>query len=222
MARLLLGSAPMRAWALLPLLASSGCLFLDSLNHDPTVTIAEQHHHDHTRARCSRSTPTATDPEDGATGVHVSFAVSARRRPAARSDCDYDGTAVGSNYEVTFYRTGIFEVTAARRGQASRAPTEERVMVTITDAPPLFSDKAMVVPTSTRNACDLNAAGDVVTLALMGERQRRRRRRSLAALRRHRDLALQLAHQRLARRRQARPHRARRRRLRRARPATAA
>ena len=41
-------------------------------------------------------------------------------------------------------------------------------MVTITDAPPAFDAKAMVEPTSTRNACDLNTAGDVVTLGLAG------------------------------------------------------
>ena len=41
-------------------------------------------------------------------------------------------------------------------------------MLTITDAPPIFSSGAAIQKTSTPNACDLNTAGDVITLVLDG------------------------------------------------------
>ncbi|HEX8950284.1 MAG TPA: hypothetical protein VF945_00495, partial [Polyangia bacterium] len=107
------------------------------------------------------------DAEDGPNGVVYTFSVLDPVAHQPLDPCDYDGTAVRNQYAVIFYRTGIFEVDAVVSDK-SHASAEAHVMVTITDAPPRFVDKAKLAPTSPGNACGLYAAGDVVTLGLSG------------------------------------------------------
>lgn len=156
----------MKAWALLPLLMSSGCLFLDGLNHTPTISIADGIT---TTTKGATLTVVAEgdDAEDGPNGVRYLFSVSDPRTHQPLDPCDYDETTAGNKYSVTFYRVGVFEVdaTVIDRDHASK---DAKVMVTITDAPPTFVDKAKVVPTSLGDACHLYAGGDVVTLGLSG------------------------------------------------------
>jgi len=165
-ARLLLWWARMRLWALMPLLASSGCLFLDDINHPPTVSIADGITTTN-KGGVLTIHADALDPEDGR-NVSVAFELlDAVTLQPLDAQCDYDATTSGASYFVSFYRTGTFEITATA-SDSEHATAQAKVMVTITDAPPVFATKSMVRATSTRNACDLNAAGDVVTLVLAG------------------------------------------------------
>lgn len=156
------------AWALLPLVASSGCLFLDPLNHAPTVTIRDGVTTTNKGATLSIQAD-AADAEDGVRGVTLTYAVSdaADGQPLV-PPCDFDGSAFGALYQVTFYRTGIFDIKVVAT-DSDGASSEAHVMVTITDAKPYFSDKASIVQTSTRDACGLNAAGAQLTLQLDGD-----------------------------------------------------
>jgi hypothetical protein len=155
-----------RLWALVPLLMSSGCLFLDDINHAPTVTIADGIT---TTNKGGTLTIVAQprDPEDGALGMKISFGVSAVDG-APLADCDYSTHQSGDGFDVTFFRAGTFRVTAVAEDSHPAISSTASVMVTITDAKPAFVDKAKVVPTSLGDACHLYAAGDVVTLALSG------------------------------------------------------
>jgi hypothetical protein len=172
MARLLLCSARMKVWALLPLLASSGCLFLDGINQPPTVSLdaglsgtASAIKGAAISLRYSISDDEANhetlvpqfDVEDAVTGDHLD------------PTCDYDGVTTATSYDIRFYIPGTFLVTATTRDRHGAQSNTSSVMVTISDAPPVFTSDAMVVPTSRRDWCNLNAAGDVITLALKGQ-----------------------------------------------------
>jgi hypothetical protein len=168
MARLLLSWARMRVWALVPLLASSGCLFLDGLNRPPTIAL-EANITSAVKGAELLLQYTVTDDEQAHEHLLTQFTVTdaVTNEPLVRQ-CDYDDSDTGFSYVIRFYRAGTFAITAiAYDGHGSRSGTST-VIVNIDDAPPLFAFDAMIVPTSTRNACNLNAAGDVVTLALQG------------------------------------------------------
>jgi hypothetical protein len=158
----------MRVWALLPLLASSGCLFLDALNRPPAVSL------DATITSAIKGAQldlrfTVTDDESSDESFDVKFVVEdAVTGEPLSLPCDYSDRLAGSNYEIRFYRAGTFTITATTRDQHGSLSNTSSVLVTIEDAPPIFAADAMVVPTSTPDACNLNAAGDVVTLGLMG------------------------------------------------------
>lgn len=163
MARLLLKSPRMRAWALLPLLASSGCLFLDGLNHPPAVTLTADIT---TTVKGGMLTLRAypSDP-DNPGSLPVVFHVSDADGQPFDPQCDYQGTQSGATYYVSFFRVGIFRIEAVTTDPQG-SPSSSSVMVTITDAPPVFDAKAKVVPTTTPDACGVNTAGDMVTLSL--------------------------------------------------------
>ncbi len=168
MARLLLSTVRMKGWALLPLVVSSGCLFLDGLNRAPSVTV------DATITSTIKGAAVAviahpTDAETPTGSLRVDFQVyDAQSGAAANPRCDYDETKVGPNLYVTFFRTGIFRVEAVATDPEGAPSGPASVMITVTDAPPQFADKTAVVQTSTPNACGANTAGDVVTLHLDG------------------------------------------------------
>ena len=171
MARLLLECGGMnRLWALVPLLASSGCLFLDGLNHAPSVSIADGIT---TTNKGGTLTIVAepSDPEDGALNTKVRFDVSTIDGSPLDPSCDYLAITSGNHFDVTFFRAGTFRVTAVAEDSDHAMSSTASVMVTITDAPPVFVDQAIVQPTSTGDACHLYAGGDVVTLALAGPTQ---------------------------------------------------
>jgi hypothetical protein len=160
----------MRVWALLPLLASSGCLFLDSLNHPPSVVI-EPGVTTTIKGGTITVRATASDPEDEPSHVGVSFhAFDANNQPLDQR-CDYAATSYSQGppqYNIRFFRTGIFRIEAIAIDTQGAMSGAESVMVTITDAPPVFATQAKVVPTSASDGCGLRPAGDVVTLSLAG------------------------------------------------------
>ncbi len=156
----------MRLWALVPLLASSGCLFLDDLNHAPTVSITTD-----LASTIKGSTLTVhADGKDQEDGANLTYRFKVLDGSGPLAACDYDAATTGqygSSYAVTFYRTGVFtiDVTVV---DSSNAPAEAQAMVTITDAPPQFVDKAKVAPSTAGDACNLFAAGDLIPIALSG------------------------------------------------------
>jgi len=152
---------------LLPLLASSGCLYLDGLNHQPSISIADGITSTN-RGGMLTIHPIVNDREDGPKGVTVTYRMTlAGSTTPLDPRCDYDATAFGNDLSVRFFRAGIYEVTAiaddTEHGQA-----EASVMVTITDAPPVFADMSMIQQTSTPDACGYNPAGEFLTLSLAG------------------------------------------------------
>jgi hypothetical protein len=153
----------MRPWALLPLLAS-GCLYLDGINQPPTVSLDDAITSTYQGAMLTVD-PLFDDPEDGKDGVRLELTIqSGDDQPLGA--CDSTIASYGQHFEVAFYRPGIFRVVVVARdsGNATAMASE---MVTITNAPPVFMN-ATIKQTSTRDACDVNAAGDPVTLALDG------------------------------------------------------
>jgi len=166
-ARLLLKGGRMRGWALLPLLASSGCLYLDGLNHAPTISIADGITSTN-RGGTLMVHPIVDDLEDGPAGVHVKYTLTvAGSTTPLDSLCDVESNQFGNDLSVRFFHAGIYQVTAlAEDSQHGRA--EASVMVTITDAAPKFADNSTIVQTSSRDGCNLNPAGATVTLGLMG------------------------------------------------------
>jgi hypothetical protein len=158
----------MKAWALSALLASSGCLFLDGVNRPPTLTMSATITTTVKGASLALTTD-ARDPEDDPADVTVSFAVyDANSGALADPLCDYERTQLGHALDIRFFRSGIFRVDAVAADSHHAISGTASTMVTITDAPPVFADKSAVLPTSTPDACNLNAAGDVVTLGLSG------------------------------------------------------
>jgi hypothetical protein len=157
----------MKGWALLPLLAASGCLYLDRLNHAPTISIADGITSTN-RGGMLTVHPIVNDVEDGPKGVTVTYQMTvAGSTDPLDPQCDYDATLFGNDLSVRFFRAGIYEVKAiAADGQHAQA--EASVMVTITDAPPVFSSNAAIQQTATRDACNYYPAGNPVTLTLDG------------------------------------------------------
>ena len=154
-------------WALIPLLASSGCLYLDGLNHAPSIEIADGITSTN-RGGTLTVHAMVNDPEDGPNGVKVTYEIfRAGSMVPLDAQCDYDKNQFGTDLSVRIFRPGIYEVRATV-DDPEHAEAKASVMVTITDAPPAFADKSMIIRTSTPNACNLNAAGDVVTLKLDG------------------------------------------------------
>ena len=154
----------MRPWSLLPLLAASGCLYLDSINHPPTIALdAEVTTY---KGVALEIQPTVGDPDDGASGVkHVDLAITALDGPL--SDCDYTYTPYGRNFQVTFFRTGMFQIAlTATDDHGSPSGTAAVETVTVLDALPVFSSSSMIAQTSSGDACGLNTAGDAIPLAL--------------------------------------------------------
>ena len=147
---------------------SSGCLYLDDLDQPPTVSLddvitthRQGRHPDGARRRFS-------DPDDPR--GELTFTARRRSPPTISSldpNCDYVIDSRVPRFEIAFFRTGIFRVKVTVF-DPHHASAETNEMVTITDAPPIFSSGATIQQTSTRDACDLNTAGDVVTLALDG------------------------------------------------------
>ncbi|MCU1276829.1 MAG: hypothetical protein JWM53_375 [bacterium] len=154
----------MKVWALLPLLASSGCLFLDDLNRPPTISLQDTITTTF-KGGVLTVVPVAGDPDDPPRSLKISFRVKDGDQLLG-TECDYEISQLASGYGFRFFRPGIFEVIAVVEDpQGSTASTSE--MVTISDAPPAFDAQATVVPTSTRDACNLIVAGDIVTFGLM-------------------------------------------------------
>jgi hypothetical protein len=85
--------------------------------------------------------------------------------------CDYSIQTPGHSAIVTFYRTGVFFIrasTADTHGSPSPDAGDSIVMVTIDDAPPVFSVGAKTVPTDAVNKCNVFTAGQVVKVRLDG------------------------------------------------------
>jgi hypothetical protein len=168
MAHLLLSWRRMKVWALLPLLLSSGCLFLDGLNRPPTVSLGTQ------TPSVNKGTEvvmgySVTDDESDEKFVMKFTVADADTGAPLDVTCDYDGFDNGASYNVRFFRAGHFVVTAVAFDRHGSMSSTASSMITISDAPPAFSSDAKVVPTSARDACDLNAAGDTITLGLKGQ-----------------------------------------------------
>jgi hypothetical protein len=153
-------------WALLPLLASSGCLFLDTLNHPPTMTIRDD----------LRSTTMGVpltvhvdpdDPEDGPNGVPVTFSVDAMDGLPFDRFCDVEEHPSGHDYTVTFYRVGTFQVTIEATDR-EHLVTREHVVLTITNAKPMFTGMGAAKQSSPLDSCGNNTAGDDITIRLDG------------------------------------------------------
>ena len=169
MARLLLSPVRMKAWALLPLLASSGCLFLDGLNRPPTMTLDASITNAIKGGTLNMQYSITDDEAVDETLNPPLFAVEdATNRAPLDRPCDFADSWANGSYDIRFFRAGTFKITATTTDRQGAVSNSATVMVTIEDAPPIFSADAMVIPTSTRNACNLNTAGDVLTLAFKG------------------------------------------------------
>jgi len=167
MARLLLGSAPMRPWLLLLPLVTSGCLYLDSLDQPPTVSLPSDSVTTANKGGRLTVAPVYGDPDDDVSSLRLALTVTDGQTPPQPLDpsCDYTVDAGVRAFTVTFYRVGIFKVTVtvSDRDHASNEASE---MVTITDALPVFTAGATIKQTSDRDFCGLDTAGDVLTLQL--------------------------------------------------------
>src|SRR3954470_23761605 len=99
-------------WALLPLLASSGCLYLDGLNHAPSIEIADGITSTN-RGGTLTVHAMVDDPEDGPHGVIVTYEIfRAGTKVALDPQCDYDKMQFGTDLSLRLFRPGIYEVLA--------------------------------------------------------------------------------------------------------------
>jgi hypothetical protein len=157
-------------WALLPLVASSGCLFLDHLNHAPSVETRQDDITTTHKGATLAVHADAVDVEDGK-NLKLTYTVSlANPHDPVPLDpiCDYESTPFsGGQFDITFYRTGTFEILVTAT-DSDNATATAAVMITITNAAPKFGPTAMVQQSSLRNACDLTPAGEPITLGLSG------------------------------------------------------
>ena len=163
----MLSSARMKgAWALLPLLASSGCLFLDTVNHPPTMTVRDD------LRLTIMGTPLTVhvdpdDPEDGPNGVPVTFHVDAMDGLPFDRNCDVDEHSSGHDYTVTFYRVGTFQVTIEATDR-DHLVTREHVVLSVTNAKPMFTGMGAAKQSSELDSCGNNSAGVPITIGLDG------------------------------------------------------
>jgi hypothetical protein len=153
-------------WALLPLFASSGCLFLDTLNHPPTMTIRDD------LRSATLGTPLMVhvdpdDPEDGPNTVPVIFSVDAMDGLPFDRFCDVDEHPSGRDYTVTFYRVGTFQVTIEAT-DSDHLMTREHVVLTVTRAKPMFTGNGTAAQSSSHDICGNNTAGNPITVHLDG------------------------------------------------------
>lgn len=156
----------MRPWLLLLPLVTSGCLYLDSIDQPPAVSLPSDSLTTANKGGRLTVAPVYSDPDDDAAKLTVSVTV-ADAQSAAPLDpqCDYSIDPVGRAFAVTFYRVGIFQVTVTV-SDPDHASNEASEMVTVTDALPAFTAGATIKQTSLRDLCGLNTAGDVLTLEL--------------------------------------------------------
>ena len=169
MARLLLSSARMKGvWALLPLFASSGCLFLDVPNTPPAPVQIIVQTQDNTKGTPINFHADTSDAEDG-TRLAYKWTVRAVNPPAASDpNCDIEEfQGGGADHLVAFYRPGMYEVigTAVDSGGASRSGS---TTITIDNAPPKFTGAGSAVQSSSYNLCGNNSAGQDITVHLDG------------------------------------------------------
>ncbi len=171
MARLLLGWPRMKLWALVPLAAASGCLYLDRINQPPVINNISANLTSTQKGVTVSVTVQASDDDDAPADLPVVFdVVDATTGAAVSGGCDFDApdNMGRPRFDVTFLRTGIFTVEAQTHDHFNSPSSKASIVITITDAPPAFDSGSMIVPTSARNACNLNTAGDVLTLGFKG------------------------------------------------------
>ncbi len=157
----------MRPWLLLPLVAVSGCLYLDDINHPPSVSLEVPV--TVYKGVALEIQPSLGDPDSGARSVIDSIAISATDGQPLTS-CDYTSSAYGDNFQVTFYRTGTFGIQVTARDPHGSATTSLVETVTVLDNLPTVPAKTMPEQTSTasQSLCGLNTAGDAITMGLVG------------------------------------------------------
>lgn len=161
----------MTRWALVPLLFVGGCLYLGDLNEAPTITLDQPSATSTYKGASITIHANVHDDQDGPATLArgLAFVVaSADDPPQPLGDCDLLTSQSGTTLTVTFFRTGVFSVTATAVDRFGARSSSAGLMLTITDAPPAFSPKAKPVPTSPVDSCGLYTAGAPVTVGLPG------------------------------------------------------
>jgi hypothetical protein len=156
----------MKPWALVPLLLASGCLYLDDIDRPPTVSLDDAITTT-VKGAILTVNPTFADPDDPRDQLRFTLDVESVDGQLLDPKCDYVVESQLRPFQIAFFRTGIFRVTVTVF-DPHNAFAEASEMLTITDAPPVFSSGAAIQQTSTPDACNLNTAGDVITLQLNG------------------------------------------------------
>ena len=164
----MLSSARMKGvWALVPLLASSGCLFLDVPNTPPAPVQIIIQTQDNTKGTPIDFHADTSDAEDGGR-LGYSWSVRAVDPPALDPNCDVEEfQGGGPDHLVAFYRTGMFEVTATATDSGG-ASSSGSIMITIDNAAPTFTGAGSAVQSSSYNLCGNNSAGQDITVHLDG------------------------------------------------------
>jgi hypothetical protein len=147
--------------------AMSGCLYLDTINHAPSISLDAPLTTYKGQSIEVRSS--VGDPDGNPGSVSVELQVTATDGQML-ADCDYEATKYGLNFEVTFYRTGSFGVQViATDNHGSKTPSPIE-MVTVLDELPVIPALTTVQQTSTasQNLCGFNTAGDAITIGLVG------------------------------------------------------
>lgn len=161
----------MKRLALVPLLAAGGCLYLGSLNEAPTVTLDPPSASITYKGSAITVRARVQDDQDDVPTLQsrLTFVVASADDPTQRLDpCDLLISQLGDQLTVSFFRTGVFSITATTVDRFGARSNSAGLMVTITDAPPAFANGAKPAPTSPVDSCGLYAAGDPLTIGLMG------------------------------------------------------
>lgn len=160
----------MRGVAIGSLLAAAGCLYTGGLNHAPKLTLDPPSIAATTKGQAITVRAQMLDDSDSVLQLagKLVFTVSAADMQTVGA-CDVYQTRTFDTGSFTFYRTGTFTIAATTYDHQNAQSNTDRVVVTITDAPPQLTPATVApAPTSARNACDFYTAGDVITVGFTG------------------------------------------------------
>jgi hypothetical protein len=166
----------MRGCVLAALVATAGCLYTGELNYAPSLQLDPP-----SVASTIKGSPitvhaSMSDDSDSVFELasHLKFTVFTTETPPTRlGACDVDQRPWGGETGTfKFYRTGTFSISAITEDHQHAKSNTATVIVTITDAPPVFVPaNAAPKPTGARNACDYYTAGDVITVGFTDRTQ---------------------------------------------------
>jgi hypothetical protein len=164
LARLLLLRSRMLRVA--PLVLVAGCLYIGTRNLPPTITL------DASTTSTIKGAPVTVnahlqDDQDGVDQLHVDIQV-VDELGAPTDACTVESVGGGHGKRFTFYRIGTYRVTGHVADHLGAASDAVPLSIVVTDAAPVFSRGAAIVPSTQPSSCRSYTAGEPVVLRLDG------------------------------------------------------
>lgn len=156
----------MKRLGLGPLLLAAGCLYYQPVNESPVVTIRAVGATSTIKGAPISLTVDVTDDQKAA--LPISYLVAAADGQPL-DHCDYVLSPSLYGATVTFFRTGVFTVSALAKDEHGAGGVSGPLMVQVDDAPPVFTQSAALKPSSPSNGCQQYTAGQPITLHLDGD-----------------------------------------------------